>query len=112
MKTACFFMYPWQGPGRISIARYPPRGWIGDAYPSLAPGPWFKSVGQQEYIRLYSEQLSKLDPRRVVKDLEDLAAPAEPVLLCWERPHHFCHRHLVAKWLKNELGLIVLEGED
>ena len=35
------------------------------------------------------------------------------VLLCFERPGAFCHRHVLADWLGNELGLNVKElGEE
>lgn len=31
------------------------------------------------------------------------------VLLCWEAPGKFCHRHLVASWLKSRAGVDVRE---
>ena len=31
------------------------------------------------------------------------------VLLCYEKPPQFCHRHLVAKWLEKELNIKVEE---
>ncbi|EDP8947924.1 hypothetical protein IDN71_003483 [Salmonella enterica] len=33
----------------------------------------------------------------------------EPVLLCWEKPGEFCHRQLVARWFRRELGIAVEE---
>jgi hypothetical protein len=29
--------------------------------------------------------------------------------LCWEKKGKFCHRHLVAKWFKEKLGIEVKE---
>jgi hypothetical protein len=113
MRTASFFTYT--GPGRISIARYHPRGTpVGfRVYPDLAPGPWFKTVDRVEYERLYALQLANLDPHQVLVDLQELAGGAEPVLLCWERPPfsatNFCHRRLVAGWLQEHTGIAVPE---
>ena len=33
----------------------------------------------------------------------------DKVLLCYEDPLLFCHRHIVAAWLESELGIIVPE---
>jgi hypothetical protein len=108
MKTASFFAY--QGPGRISIARYPPRGTPGGyrVFKKLAPGPWFNSVTRDEYERRFGEQLRALDPAEVKAELQSLAGDAEPVLLCWEKTpfteKNWCHRRIVARWLHETLG--------
>ena len=115
MKTASFFEF--SGLGRISIARFPPRGTPAGfrVYRALAPGPWFKSVDQAEYRRRYGAQLAALDPQSVWDTLHSLSAGAEPVLLCWERKadlaagRTFCHRRIVAAWLEAELGVVVDE---
>lgn len=119
MKTASFFTYT--GPGRISIARFPPRNTPAGfkVYRALAPGPWFNSVDIKEYLeRFHAEILAPLDPQAVWDELHRLAAPHEPVLLCWEKPpvaasevagHDFCHRRIVAEWLEVKLGRIVDE---
>ena len=115
MKTACFFEYT--GPGRISIARFPPRGTPAGyrVYKALAPGPWFKSVSEAEYRKRYAKQLGALDARATYDDLVELAAGEEPVLLCWERKADlaagkvFCHRRIVAEWLGETLGIAVPE---
>ena len=113
MKTASFFTYT--GPGRVSIARFAPRRTPAGyrVYKPLAPGPWFNSVTQDVYRELYFAQLALLEPAKVVKDLEALAAGAEPVLLCYERPpftpDNWCHRTMVSEWFKTTLGLDVPE---
>ena len=113
MRTAAFSTY--SGPGRISIARFPPRGTPAGfrVYKALAPGTWFNSVPRPEYERLYAAQLVALDPKQVVADLTALAGGHEPVLLCYERPPftetNWCHRRLVAAWLERELRIMVDE---
>ena len=113
MKTASFFTY--NGPGRISIARIAPRNTPPGykVFSPLAPGRWFESVAYVEYRELYRAQLAELDAARVVAELTEMAAGAEPVLLCWEKPpfdaRNWCHRMLVSAWLSAELGLVVAE---
>ena len=119
MKTASFFTYT--GPGRISIARFPPRNTPAGfkVYRKLAPGEWFNSVSVEEYLeRFQGEILAPLDPQTIWDELHRLAGESEPVLLCWERPpvaatelpgHDFCHRRIVAQWLEERLGFVVEE---
>ena len=129
VKTGSFRTYT--GPGRISIARWAPRRTPAGyrIYNRLAPGPWFNSVGIEEYCHLYSEILKELDPKRVYAELVALVAPEEPVLLCWEVPpftaprpipqagltmigrSNWCHRRLAAVWFKQTLGIDVPELE-
>jgi hypothetical protein len=114
MKTSCFTVF--QGPGRICIARYAPRGTPAGfrMFKALAPGSWFNKVPEEEYRRRYfGEILGPLDARQVLTELETLAEGAEPVLLCWEKPpltpKNWCHRTMVAEWLKDQLGIEVPE---
>lgn len=115
MKTACFFEFA--GAGRVSIARYPPRGTPPGfrVYKPLAPGPWFNSVDRAMYEKLYFAQLAKLDASAAWNELHLLTDGVEPVLLCWEKHHDtvsgrtFCHRHMVARWFKTTLGHEVRE---
>ena len=64
MQTSCFFKY--KGDGRISIARYEPRGTPAGykRFKPLAPfGHMLKMESQDEYRRIYFEEiLGKLDP--------------------------------------------------
>jgi hypothetical protein len=103
MKESYFAKY--KGSNGISIARGTPGWFVGPSYPPLFP-TWelinlAKAGGIEEYTRRYYEEVLKpLDPRQVIDDLNSLVN-GEPVLLCWEKPGDFCHRHLVIKWLKN-----------
>lgn len=91
----------------VSIARYN-KFWQGDVYIDLAPSStllaWWKSLSeelqkeeyyQQLYFTYYKQEtLDRLDPHKVVADLEN------KVLLCYEKSSDFCHRHIVAAWLR------------
>ncbi|WP_256750739.1 hypothetical protein [Mesorhizobium sp. Mes31] len=97
---------------RISIARRAPKADHDvPAVRELAPGPWFRTATVDEYADLYVTQLAALDPRAIVRKIEDLAACRSAALLCWERPRDgvFCHRGFVARWLKEELSFDVYE---
>lgn len=113
MKTASFYTY--SGPGRISIARFAPRGTKAGfrIFKPLAPGPWFNSVPEQEYRKLYFAQLAELDPMQTWETLHDMAGGVEPILLCYEKPpftvSNWCHRRMVAEFFKTTLGFDVLE---
>lgn len=64
-----------------------------------------KEITEQEYKREYlAAVLSKLNPKTVYQDLGE-----DAVLLCWEQPGKFCHRHIAANWLSTNLNLPVTE---
>lgn len=89
----------------VSIARYS-KFWHGATFELLAPSDdilwWWKHLlpeeqkeSQQYYEYLYREQiLNKLNPQEVAMILEG------KTLLCFEKSEDFCHRHIVAKWLR------------
>ncbi len=62
-----------------------------------------KKISKEEYTRIYKEQLNQLDPLKVYEELKN------SVLLCWESPEKFCHRHLVADWLSNCCSIVIKE---
>ena len=73
------------GHTRVRISRGGPRWLPAGSYKSYSaffPGKWFKSVSPQEYLDLYNAILAKLDPKRVVADLEALGP--NPTMLCFE----------------------------
>ena len=114
MKTSNFGTY--KGNLGLSICIWPPLDWNGEQYPSLAPDRqtfFAKKAGEideAEYERQYRERvLSKIDANKFY----DIYA--NRVLLCWEPPGEFCHRRIVADWIKEELGIEVPEwkpGDD
>lgn len=97
-------------PGRISIARWAPKGFKElPKFSALAPGSWFKTADRETYKRLYAEQLAGLNPGSTWDTLHELAGRHEPILLCWEPPGRFCHRRLVAEWFAAALRVEVHE---
>lgn len=80
-------------------------------YPDLAPRrEWWlewknKHLSNEWYIERYSETvLSNLNPEKVLSDLGDNA-----VMMCYEKPTDFCHRHIIAEWLMERTGTRVEE---
>jgi hypothetical protein len=63
-------------------------------------------ISIQEYTRVYKEQLNNLDPFKVYDELSNA------ILLCWEKPEKFCHRHLVSDWIYYNTGHRVYEIKD
>ena len=57
----------------------------------------------KEYEKLYNERILSTKSRtHVLVDLDRIAMKQwkdKLVLMCYESPEKFCHRHIVAKWL-------------
>lgn len=116
----------------VAICGKAPDGYHGLQYKKLAPkyeffSEWKKTHDNDYYIRCFNEQvLEKTNMREVMNDIWDLLAPTTKewfsiyncpfwrnldlhiVLVCYEKPEEFCHRHLVAAWL-TEHGIPVEE---
>ena len=98
----------------ISICGKAPDWYNGLQYKKLAPKydffmKWKENHDNDYYIKCFNEQvLDKLDPMKVYCELCSLAKNDEVALICYEKPSDFCHRHLVAEWLK-ERGFDVEE---
>lgn len=88
----------------------------GQKYPALAPKfdfwkIWHNNIGKiseeentRYYIHEYYNQVLKnLDPYKVFSALDN------SILLCYENEKEFCHRHLVAFWLEENLKVNVDE---
>lgn len=99
-------------PNAVAISIISPGFYKGKKYLKLAP-TWdllkaYKS-GQVDdkgytewYLRLLNER--NLTPEQVVAELEEGS-----VLLCYEGPGKFCHRHVVAEWLEAGADVEVTE---
>ncbi len=114
MKTASWFTALPDDHLMIGISRAVPRRMAPGyrVFRKLAPGPWFNSVGVEEYYQRYrSEILAPLDPREVFDHLTNLAGGRTPVMVCFERPctHTWCHRAMAAEWFAQTLGCLVPE---
>jgi uncharacterized protein YeaO (DUF488 family) len=111
IRTSYFAKY--KNPDGISIALKSPEWFKGESYKDLAPswsilGNYQASQHTYEDQNIYekryrAEILAKLDPKKVAVTLNG------KVLLCYERPDDFCHRHIVAQWLKETLNIDVIE---
>lgn len=90
-----------RNPKAVAISIRPPDWYTGRTYSALAPtweivmGVKQGTITNEEYTRRYKLILSKLDPHTIANDLGD-----STIMLCYESPDKFCHRHLVADWLK------------
>ena len=94
-------------PQAVAISLGVPRGWRGARCTVLAPPrPLIKIMDPETFIPLYKAQvLDKLDPHKIIKDL----GGDNFILLCWEDPGVFCHRRVVAAWMRKETGVLVEE---
>lgn len=90
----------------IAISRTIPPYFNIDRYAPLAPSVsilngWRANHNEKVYIeRYYDEILSRLTPQRVVQDLAQISHCNDIALVCFESSEKFCHRHLVAQWLR------------
>ena len=91
----------------VAISLGVPRGWTGRQYTRLAPNRRLvKIMDPTIFTRLYkAEVLDNLDPYKIIRDL----GGDNFILLCWEAPGEFCHRRVVAAWLRKRTGVLVEE---
>ena len=107
MRTSYFAKYRYLNLNNgISIALSAPIEI--ETYPDLFPtwkilSEYKKTKNKEKYIQEYNQILNKLDPQKVYDDLKD------KTILCWESSEKFCHRHLVANWLREKLGVKIKE---
>lgn len=93
----------------ISIAGKAPDWYDGIQYKRLAPKwsffqEWKKNGDNDFYIKHFNEEvLDWLNPNSVYEALWSLSKGKDCVLLCYEPPGEFCHRHLVAEWLNRNV---------
>lgn len=107
----------------IAICGGIPNWYKGLWYKKLAPkwsffNEWKNGTehkGDNDYYiqHFNNEVLDKLSVLQVIEDLQKIANTKDTdkiILLCYEKPGDFCHRHLVADWLtKNGLKTIELK---
>lgn len=89
----------------ISICGKAPEWYKGTQYKKLAPKyrfftEWKQNHDNNFYIEHFNKEvLDTLDVNEVIKELESKSNRKDIILLCYEKPEDFCHRHLVADWL-------------
>ena len=106
----------------ISICAKAPDWYKGLQYKKLAPKygffmEWKKNHDNEYYIEHFKKEvLDGLDVIRVLNELQILMPEEIKInmqspfyinqdfhiaLVCYEKPSDFCHRHLVAEWLRD-----------
>lgn len=97
----------------IGISLYPPRWFNGISLKQVAPTKsilFANGQTQEEYTRRYrSEVLSQQDMKQFLKTVEQASGGQDIALCCYENPEDFCHRHILADWIKEKLGIEILE---
>lgn len=91
----------------IAICAKSPNFYNGLEYKKLAPKygffmEWKQTHDNSKYVKCFKEQVTdKLNVDEVISDFKNLVQDenVDIVLVCYEKPSDFCHRHLVAKWL-------------
>lgn len=97
-------------PKAVSICLWVPKFYKGRQYTKVAPSlellAEFKQNHSKEHFtqRFMDEVLAPLDPEEIFREIG-----TDSVMLCYEKTGSFCHRHLVAKWFKNTLGVTIRE---
>jgi len=94
-------------PQAVAISRGIPRGWQGRRCQELAPPrDLIKIMEPEKFIPLYRAQvLDRLDPMQVIREM----GGDNFIMLCFEPPGEFCHRRVVAAWLRKHIGVLVEE---
>lgn len=92
----------------IAITLYPPKGYNGLVFKDLAPIKdilleYKEDADKNKYVTKYKRDvLNKTNQHIVVNQLLKLSNIQPIILLCYEKPEDFCHRHIVADWLQEE----------
>ena len=87
-----------------SIARKPPYTFKGGFIFELAPSIILlysylqHKINIKQYTKIFNSQLEGLDCSLICNKLQDGS-----ILLCYEKPDVFCHRHLVADWINKNI---------
>lgn len=95
----------------ISICVNEPYWYNGMLYKKLAPSQsifnnWLQNHDENYYIDHYNNEILKfLSAKDIYQDFYNMTEGLDCVLLCYESPNIFCHRHLVANWLSKELSI-------
>lgn len=92
-------------------AKIPCGFYVKDHLKNLAPS-WdiyneYKQSGDAErYTKRYKEEILAAADKETVSDWLNLMMyryEMDAILLCYEKPGEFCHRHLIAEWLGDDV---------
>ena len=98
----------------IGICCYPPKDFHGSNLIAIAPTPDILNncrSNHQEFRKRYKNEVLYLfkDPSIFVDRIKFISNGNDCALCCFEKPDEFCHRHLVAYWLEECMGIAVDE---
>jgi len=88
----------------ICIARSQPKRCNFCTLPMLFPSSsllnLYKSglINEQEFTVSYNKQFDSVNIN-YIRNMLFGKEGIDTILLCWEKPEDFCHRHLLSKWL-------------
>ena len=100
----------------ISISRYNPSWFTEELQQLLSLAPSsnlltrYKNglVTKEQYTEEYNSQLNSIDLSTLAKKLS-VDKDVSVFFLCYEKPTDFCHRHLFAKHMEENYGIIINE---
>ena len=102
--------------GYVSISLYPSKNNnVLFEFKSLAPN-WklmemlkSKQISEFNFEKEYMKQLNNLNANTIFEQINFLTTDHEPILMTHGNKKSFCHRHIVAKWFEDELGIRIDE---
>lgn len=72
-----------------------------------------KQINEANFKTTYLNELeNKYGERKqdMVNYLKDISQEQDVILCCYEKTGNFCHRYILADWLRPELNIIELEN--
>lgn len=78
--------------------------------PELMPDRDMFGLPREKFEEVFTLKLAALDWEAVIAKIEELAGDRIPVLMCFEKVDDillgktYCHRHLVAEWIRTFVG--------
>lgn len=98
----------------LGVTRHPPKGTTNN-WALLSPSDILlrdykaNKISEHIYTRRYLKELEPRDRNKIIETLRDLEQRYGIVVLCcYEKKGDFCHRQILADWLKPELEIIEL----
>ena len=100
----------------IGICCYPPKWFNGPNLRAIAPTTDILEKcksSHAEYEKRYKAEVLSIfkDINILINRISYISGGKDVALCCYEKPSHFCHRHIVAKWLEEQAGIEVNEFE-
>lgn len=66
-------------------------------------------IDEMEYTSRYLDQLDRIGIRNILLSIHHYGD--DVILLCWEAPDKFCHRHILADYINRKSKLDIREYE-